>query len=153
MTQLQKSLTAARDREQHFAMLVAAGTPLRVAAVEVGFSQKTAGSQASQLLKRPQVASAVERYRAQAMDEASKELRISVEGVLRRLVHLSIQAEAAGQYGPAVAATKLVGEHLGVFEAKGESSPAAQELISLLRAGMERDRAKALPEHGQAGRA
>ena len=106
------------------------------AAIRAGYSEKTAGSQAHDLLKKPEIQAAV--LAAQA--EQRKRLAISQDWVLNRFRQISdrcIQAEpvlaydkASGEWvhtgeykfdsAGANRATELLGKHLGMFVDKVE---------------------------------
>jgi phage terminase small subunit len=106
------------------------------AAIRAGYSEKTAGSQAHDLLKKPEIQAAV--LAAQA--EQRKRLAISQDWVLNRFRQISdrcIQAEpvlsfdkVTGEWVPtgeykfdsagANRATELIAKHLGMFVDKVE---------------------------------
>lgn len=69
----------------------------------------TLGVTAHENLRKPNVLSAINGELARVA------LEISPDRVRRRLDHISHEAEAAGQYGPAVRAEELLGKSIGMW--------------------------------------
>ena len=81
------------------------------ASVRAGYSEKTAYSQASRLLKNAKVAARI----AELQAETAKRLDVTVDSVMADLEGLCASAVAAKQFGPAVRAKELQGKQLGLF--------------------------------------
>src|SRR5262249_44618485 len=79
------------------------------AARRAGYKVKTARQMASENLSKPDVKAAVAREMARIAVE------ITPERVQRRLDTISHNAEAAGQFGPAVRAEELLGRSIGLW--------------------------------------
>ena len=79
------------------------------AARRAGYKPKAARQMASENLSKPDVKAAVEREIARIA------LEITPTRVKRRLDTISHNAEAAGQFGPAVRAEELLGKSIGMW--------------------------------------
>src|SRR5262249_14604435 len=79
------------------------------AARRAGYKVKTARQMASENLSKPDVKAAVARERARVA------LEITPERVRQRLDTISHNAEAAGQFGPAVRVEELLGKSIGMW--------------------------------------
>lgn len=76
------------------------------AAMEAGYSPRTAGSIARQLLD-PSITPQVVEYLSMLRDQMAAKYGVSKEGMLQRLHTLSRGAEEAGQYSAAINAEKI----------------------------------------------
>lgn len=76
------------------------------AAIEAGFSAKSASSIAAQLLN-PHIYPQVVEYIAKIRDQKAAQYGVTKEGMLERLYFLSRGAEEAGQYSAAINAEKI----------------------------------------------
>ena len=81
------------------------------ACVAAGYSEKSAASQASRLLKNANVLTEITRRR----EEASKRADIREDDVIKMLLEDRDGARAVKQYGPAVRAAELLGRKLSMF--------------------------------------
>jgi len=81
------------------------------AALRAGYSRRSAGQQASRLLRQPRIAEAVR----DGQDRLAKRARLSAREVLGRLAELRDAAAAKGQYAVALRAEELRGRHIGMF--------------------------------------
>jgi phage terminase small subunit len=132
----QKKEASLNPKQERFAQEYIIDYNATQAAIRAGYSEKTAGSQAHDLLKKPEIQAAV--LAAQA--EQRKRLAISQDWALNRFRQISdrcIQAEpvlsfdkATGEWVPtgeykfdsagANRATELIAKHLGMFVDKVE---------------------------------
>ena len=88
------------------------------AAIRAGYSAKTAGSQGFDLLKKPEIAAAVEAK----TEKQARKLELTAESVLEDLLRLAKKAEDAGELGTAIKGRELLGKHLRLFVDKVEVS-------------------------------
>ena len=100
------------------------------AARRAGYGHKGAGSQASRLLRNPQIRAAVDA----AMEERLKRMEVKQEEVIRELKTVAM-AEASDENGAAVKlgsklrALELLGKHLGIFEGKPQTEGKPVEIL------------------------
>jgi hypothetical protein len=87
-------------KQRRFALAIASGRTGKAAAIEAGYSPKSAESQASQLLKLPKVAAAVAEVEARGLERAE----LTASQLARDLYDAHLEARAAKQFGPAVTA-------------------------------------------------
>ena len=95
------------------------------AAIRAGYSPKTAGSQAWDLLQKPEIAEAISK---QVQTVAAK-LELSHESVLRDIVRIAEKAEDAGELAVALKGRELLGKHLELFTEKVKHEGAATVLV------------------------
>ena len=100
------------------------------ASVRAGYSERTAYSQASRLLKNAKVAARI----AELQAETAKRLEVTVDSVMADLEGLCSSAVAAKQFGPAVRAKELQGKRLGMFVDRHEVSEASNHADEALAA-------------------
>ncbi len=93
--------------EQRFADGIIAGKGKASAAVDAGYSAKSAANIAWRLLKKPKIAQYIAARRKGAADRAE----LSEAYVLRRLMEI----ESGEKNSTAVRALELIGKHLGMF--------------------------------------
>lgn len=96
----------------------------RSAGYSPGSSDKTTNEAASRLLKNSKVSARIAAIRAPAADAA----RMTLEGHLKRLQHLSQIAERRGQMNAAITAEIARGKASGVHVEKTESTVTTKEL-------------------------
>lgn len=84
----------------------------RNAAISAGYSEKSADSQASQLLKLPKIKKAIQ-SKEKEFEMASL---ITVESVLERILNIADDEEATN--GEKLNALKMLGQHLAMFTDK-----------------------------------
>jgi Terminase small subunit len=79
------------------------------AARRAGYSPSSANVTAAQNLAKPSIKSAL------ALEMARHEFKVTPLRVQQRLDEISHEAQASGQYGPAVRAEELLGRSVGMF--------------------------------------
>lgn len=96
-----KAGTSKAEAERRRALFVEAyirnGGNGKQAAIEAGFSEKTAESKATQLLREVKVAEDLERRRAHVIVKAEENTQLTVDGVLREL-HSIVHADLRGAF-------------------------------------------------------
>ena len=103
-------------REQRFvAAYLENGGNGTEAAKAAGYSPKTAYSQAWRLLKRAEVAAAVQSGQTVAINRAAKAASVTKAHVLKQLASDRKGARKAEQWGAAIRADELQGRELGMF--------------------------------------
>ncbi len=100
------------------------------ASVRAGYSEKTAYSQASRLLKNVKVAARI----AELQAETAKRLEVTVDSVMADLETLCQGAVETKQFGPAVRAKELQGKRLGMFVDRHEVREASNHADESLAA-------------------
>ncbi len=86
------------------------------AAIRAGYSAKTAEQGAAQLLRNIKIKEAIDA----ALSLRAKDLGITAERVLGRLMRLSERGEELEQISAAIKAEELLGKHVGMWPAKLE---------------------------------
>ncbi len=81
------------------------------ACLAAGYSEKSAASQASRLLKNVNVLAEI----ARRQEEAAKRADIREDDVIKMLLEDRAGARKAKQYGPSVRAAELIGRKFGMF--------------------------------------
>lgn len=89
------------------------------AARRAGYSEATAGAQASRLLTNVKVKERI----AKLQGAVAERLEVSAGKVITLLFDLHRDARLARQFGPSVRAVELLGRTLGLFKDKVELSP------------------------------
>jgi phage terminase small subunit len=107
--------------QRRFVAGIVRGLTGKAAAIQAGYSFRTAESQASQLLKLPQVSAAVANAEARALEVAE----LSAAQIKRDLYAVHLEARAARQYRTAVAA---LGELLETVQSGRTDDPLPQRL-------------------------
>ncbi len=82
------------------------------AAIEAGYTERSATVTATRLMKRPEV----QEYIAQLQAEAAQRNKVSHDEVIEKLRESYRDAKAANQFGPAVRAAELLGKSTGMFK-------------------------------------
>ena len=88
------------------------------AAIRAGYSPKTAGSQAHDLLKKPEIQEAVQ----EGTKKHAASIDVTAESVLADIVRIAEAAEAAGEFTAALKGRELLGKNLKLFTDKLEVS-------------------------------
>ena len=99
------------------------------AATAAGYSEKTAASTASRLLRKANIKAAI----AKALKEQEKRTLISADDNLKRLDRLARKAEGEGDFPAAIAASAWIGKHYKSFTDKLEvrdTTPRAERLAA-----------------------
>ena len=81
------------------------------AAIRAGYSEASAMTQASDILRRPKVAARVEVLQAQLTGR----IQLNAESVIHQLMLDHKDAKTAGHHNAAVRATELLGKHLALW--------------------------------------
>lgn len=107
------------DKQQRFVDEYLVDLNASAAARRAGYSEKTAGHIAKQLVTKTSIAQAI----AEKMQDLQQRTEITQEYVLSRLkeiVERTTQHEGADEYDPraAVKALELLGKHLGLYTEK-----------------------------------
>ncbi len=87
-------------KQRRFVAAIVRGQSGKSAAIEAGYSPKSAESQASQLLKLSQVSAAIADSEVRVLERAE----LSAAKIRRDIYESHLEARAAGQFGAAVAA-------------------------------------------------
>lgn len=82
--------------------------------IRAGYSANGAGQSAEKLLKKAEVAARIEELKA----GVTQRLELTQEKVISDLEDLKTKAAVAGNFGPAVRATELIGKHIGMWPTK-----------------------------------
>ncbi len=82
------------------------------AAVEAGYTERSATVTSTRLMKRPEV----QQYIAKLQAEAAQRNKVSHDEVIEKLRESYRDAKAANQFGPAVRAAELLGKSTGMFK-------------------------------------
>lgn len=98
--------------------------------MEAGYSERTAYSQGSRLLRNVEVRAELERHRSRAEEQS----QVTLRWVLDQLVQTYEEARSAERYGPAVTCLALLGKHLGLFDKRPEPILTDVERADRLRA-------------------
>ncbi len=104
------------------------------ACVAAGYSEKSAASQASRLLKNANVMAEITRRQ----EEASKRADIREDDVIKMLVQVRDEAREAKQFGPCVRAIELIGKKMGMFIDKHLVGNASEHTDEEIAAGLAR---------------
>lgn len=125
------ALATKSPKQAHFVDELLLGASQTEAAIAAGYSEKTAKSQASRLMKEPAVLAAY----AERVRERAQRLQVSEDDVIRRLIREADYFGKGSSPAARVAATVKLGEHIGLFgkgRAAGEDGAEAAELASLI---------------------
>ncbi len=82
--------------------------------IRAGYSPNGAEASASKLLTNPKVIERVKELQA----AVTQRIELTQEKVVSDLEDLKTKAAAAGNFGPAVRATELLGKHIGMWPTK-----------------------------------
>lgn len=111
-----RTKTALTDKETRFINeYLVDGNGTR-AATAAGYSARTAGAIAHEILAKPYVRAAL----ATALKEQEKRTLITADMVLKRIDRVAQKAEAAGDFSAANQANKMLGQHYKLFTEKHE---------------------------------
>ena len=97
------------ERQQRFADAYLVSANATAAAVEAGYSPKTAYSQGSRLLRHPEVSSALEKRQLARAERVGLTADIVVEGLL-------YEAHHAREGSARVRSLELLGKHIGMWD-------------------------------------
>ncbi len=97
------------------------------AARRAGYSESTAYAIGFELLKKPEIASAI----AAAQQERANRTEITADLVLSDILRIGRSAEDVGQFAPALRAQELLGKHLGMFADRVQVTGKDGESLSL----------------------
>ncbi len=82
------------------------------AAIEAGYTERSATVTSTRLMKRPEV----QEYITKLQAEAAERNKVSHDEVIEKLRESYRDAKAANQFGPAVRAAELLGKSTGLFK-------------------------------------
>ena len=90
---------------------------------------ETVNRNAKATLDNSKIAARIEELR----EPVRKKAMLTLESHLERLNHLSLMAEQAGQFGPAIKAEESRGKAAGIYVGKGEDTPPKPITINITR--------------------
>ncbi len=108
-TRLRQARAHLSIKQTRFIAEYAAGGNGAAAARKAGYSPSSANVTAAQNLAKPSIKAAL------ALEVARHELKVTPLRVQQRLDEISHEAQASGQFGPAVRAEELLGRSVGLF--------------------------------------
>lgn len=130
----QKNEYGLTAQQEQFAVLVATGTPQRVAyetafpALATKWPKKTRDEKASRLAALPAV-----RERIQIMMTKAAALNdVSVAGVIKDIQRLAAKAEADREWNAALRAQEMLGKHVGAFAEDNQQRNPLADLWKML---------------------
>lgn len=106
-----RSYRKCNAKEDRFAREYVIDLEKKKAAIRAGYAKKTAGAQATALLRRPWVNDRIEELQA----AQAGRMDLTADNVIQQLMQDHIDAKAAGHHSAAVRATELLGKRLGLF--------------------------------------
>ena len=99
------------EKQKRFGREYMVDFDVRAAYVRAGYSEKSAQSAGSRLLRDPRMKAYIEELGVEAAERAD----LTIDSVLKNLREDRKAARAAGQFGPAVRADELLGKYLAMF--------------------------------------
>ncbi|MFC1733566.1 terminase small subunit [candidate division KSB1 bacterium] len=99
------------QKQQLFCEYYLVDSNATLAAKRAGYSEKTAGSQGSNLLKNPNI----QAYLKERNIDIQTETDFTIEKIMRDLEDVRIQAFAKEQFSAAIRASELQGKQIGMF--------------------------------------
>ncbi len=99
-------------KQRRFCEKYVACLEAKQAAIEAGYTERSATVTSTRLMKRPEV----QQYIAQLQAEAAQRNKVSHDEVIEKLRESYRDAKAANQFGPAVRAAELLGKSTGMFK-------------------------------------
>ncbi len=99
------------EKQKQFGREYMVDFDVSAAYTRAGYSEKSAQSAGSRLLRDPRMKAYIEELGVEAAERAD----LTIDSVLKNLREDRKAARAAGQYGPAVRADELLGKYLAMF--------------------------------------
>ena len=103
-------------RHKVFADAIIAGKSITDAAIEAKFSEKTAASQGSRLLKNVKVAHYIQQAKAEVTERVIETSIVTKEKVLASIDQILLLALADKKYSAALKAAELQGKAIGIWK-------------------------------------
>ncbi len=103
---------ALTPKQRRFCEKYVACLEAKQAAIEAGYTERSATVTSTRLMKRPDV----QQYIAVLQAEAAARNKVSHDEVIEKLRESYRDAKAANQFGPAVRAAELLGKSTGMFK-------------------------------------
>lgn len=106
------------DKQRRFAAEYLVDLNATQAAIRAGYAPNSAGVQAHDLLKNPNITALI----AEGKQAQAARLEISADDVLSSIIRIRAAAEGEGKHNDALRANELLGKHLRLFTERQEIS-------------------------------
>ncbi len=103
---------ALTPKQRRFCEKYVACLEAKRAAIEAGYTERSATVTSTRLMKRPEV----RQYITMLQAEAAERNNVTVDEVIEKLRETYVDAKKANQNGPAVRAVELLGKTVGMFK-------------------------------------